>query len=551
MTRGAAPPRIVGRYALYEPLGKGGAASVFLSVERGDDPAVVAVKLLHESHARDSASVSRLLDEVRLSRLVQHHNVVRVRDFVSDGTEMLTVMDYIHGEPLSRLLVATGTRSKVSPPIAVSIVVDVLQGLHAAHEARDVDGTALHIVHRDVTPENVLVGDDGVARITDFGVAKAEGRLHKTRDGGVRGKLMYLAPEQVGGEVTSRTDVYAAGLVLWEMLVGMRPIEGETEAELVTKALDPKIARPSSRVSGLSQEIDDIVMRALAPDPEARFPSAFEMAQALVATGEIAPSELVAGWVLSLAGKTLDARSAAITSMLDAERAAELATAVGPSRAVAVVSAVEVERTIPTLASAGVASAEPVPSTQSMSASAARGPRSSVPATELMTVTRAGPAPQAPAPPSQAAYASRPVEAVGPVAVAPPVQPAATPASTRLLTGIAIGLGAAFVGAGIAIALRPGEPTAPPVMRDAGVILVPSAVPSVVPSASGSTTLLLDPSVEDAAAPVESAVPTPSETASGRTKPPHGGKGAPPTKCDPPWLIDSKGIRRYNPACIR
>lgn len=505
MNAGAAgrPPRVVGRYALYEPLGKGGAASVFLSVERGDAPAVVAVKLLHEAQARDSAAVSRLLDEVRLSRLVRHANVVRVRDFVSDGTEMLTVMDYVHGEPLSRLLVATGARSRVSAPIAASIMVDVLHGIHAAHEATDTDGTPLKIVHRDVTPENVLVGDDGVARITDFGVAKAEGRLHKTRDGGVRGKLMYLAPEQVGGEVTAKTDVYAAGLVLWEMLVGARPIEGETEAELVTRALAPKIARPSTKLPGLSQAIDDVVMRALAPDPEGRFESAREMADALVATREIASSEAVAEWVQSLAGPALAARSATITSMLEAERGTEVVTAVGPARSRPASVAVPAEAPVTTLASPGV-----------------RTP------TEVMALPAASSAP--------ASLPSAPL-------AAPPSD------SKRLLTGLAIGLVAAFLGAGVVLLLRPSEPQVPPVgsVRDA-------ATSPPVEDAGAPT--------EDASAPttssssIETAVPTPSETASARPKPPHGGKPGPtppPTKCDPPWLIDSKGIRRYNPACIR
>lgn len=521
----ARPPRVVGRYALYEPLGKGGAASVFLSIERGDAPAVVAVKLLHEAQARDSAAVSRLLDEVRLSRLVKHPNVVRVRDFVSDGTEMLTVMDYVHGEPLSRLLVAKGARSKVSPPIALSIMVDVLQGVQAAHEATDTDGTPLKIVHRDVTPENVLVGDEGVARITDFGVAKAEGRLHKTRDGGVRGKLMYLAPEQVGGEVTAKTDIYAAGLVLWEMLVGARPIEGETEAELVTRALAPKIARPSTRVPGLSPAIDDIVMRALAPDPESRFESAREMAEALVATGDIAPSEVVAGWVQSLAGPALAARSDAITAMLDAERGAEVVTAVGPVRSRSTSIVVPAEKPVTTLASPGIRTP-----TELMVVPAATRPVAAVPSVSVSVAS-------ASLPPASLASASLPSAPLTP----PPSD------SKRLLTGIVIGIVAAFVGAGVVLLVRPTEPQPAPVMtaRDASTPLSADEAGAPADDASAPTT---------SASSVETAAPPPSETASARPKPLHNGKVSPtppPTKCDPPWLIDSKGIRRYNPACIR
>ncbi|MBS2015069.1 MAG: serine/threonine protein kinase [Deltaproteobacteria bacterium] len=469
MTGGAAArsPRVVGRYALYEPLGKGGAASVFLSVERRETPVVVAVKLLHASQARDAAAVSRLLDEVRLSRLVRHENVVRVRDFVSDGTEMLSVMDYVHGEPLSRLLVATGARAKVPPPIAAAIVVDVLSGLHAAHEARDAEGAPLRIVHRDVTPENVLVGDDGAARITDFGVAKAEGRLQETRDGGVRGKLMYLAPEQIGGDVSPKTDVYAAGLVLWEMLVGARAIEGGTEAELVTRALDPKIPRPSARGVDLPRALDDVVTRAIDRDPEARFPSAAAMAEALVATGEIASRAQVAAWVASVAGPVLEARSAVVAAMLDAERAAELPTTVDAA------------------------------------------------------------------------------------AAAPPPGRGGESDSRRLLTWLAIGLAMALAGGGIAIAWR--TPSAIEA-RDAGV---GARATATVTPAGGALVVEASVPVEAASSTVDGSTspPVSSESTapdpSTRGKPPHGGKGAPSPKCDPPWLIDAQGIRRYNPACIR
>jgi hypothetical protein len=312
-----------GRYALYptQMLGVGAAAVVHLGVARGPEPVPVAIKRLHDRQARDASAVARLLDEVRLARRVVHPNVVRVIDFVSDGEAMLAVMDYVHGEPLSRLLAAvkeSGERTPVA--IAASIACDVLRGLHAAHEATDADGTPLGLVHRDVTPENILVGADGVARLMDFGVAKAQGRLHLTKDGGVRGKLAYLAPEQVGGEVSARTDLYAVGLVLWEMLVGERVIEGESEPELLVKALDPTIVPPSVRVPTVSPALDAVVLRALCKDPEGRFATGNEEADAIERAVRIpAGSSEVSAWVRVHAGERLEARAASVREMMAAE----------------------------------------------------------------------------------------------------------------------------------------------------------------------------------------------------------------------------------------
>jgi len=278
---GVTPSRVHGCYALYETLGVGGAATVHLGVSRGREVLPVAIKRLHDRQSRQTAAVAGLLDEVRLSRHIDHPNVVRIIDFVSDGEEMLAVMEYVHGEPLSRLLADVNAGGGHTPVrIAAAIACDVLQGLYAAHVATDSDGRALALVHRDVTPENILVGADGVTRLMDFGVAKAQGRLNATKDGGVRGKLAYLAPEQVGGEVTARTDLYAVGLVLWEMLVGQRVIEGESEPELLMNALEPKVVRPSTRVPNIPPALDDVILRALCKEPDGRFATASRGASA-------------------------------------------------------------------------------------------------------------------------------------------------------------------------------------------------------------------------------------------------------------------------------
>ena len=329
-----------GRYALYDAvqaLGSGAAASVHLGVSRGGQPTPVAIKRLHAGQARQAAAVARLLDEVRLARHIVHPNVVRTIDFVSDGEEMLAVMEYVHGEPLSRLLAdARETGRPVPVAVAIRIASDVLHGLQAAHLAKDGEGNPLLLVHRDVTPENILVGADGSARLMDFGVAKAEGRLHATRDGGVRGKLAYLAPEQIGGEVTARTDCYAVGLVLWEMLVGERAIAGENEGELLVKALDPHIAAPSTRNREVSGVLDAAVARAIAKEPGDRFFDATEQAAAFERAVAVVGSPAdVSEWVRVHGGERLAVRTQSVEAMLAAEETAAGPAAAAPNVAVA------------------------------------------------------------------------------------------------------------------------------------------------------------------------------------------------------------------------
>ncbi|RLB60345.1 MAG: serine/threonine protein kinase, partial [Deltaproteobacteria bacterium] len=173
---------------------------------------IVAVKRLHAQFAKNPDFVRMFLDEARLATRIHHPNVVPTLDVVADEGELFVVMDYIRGESLSKLLRAvTASGDGIPIPIVSSIISGVLQGLDAAHEATDEQGQPLGIVHRDVSPQNILVGEDGMARILDFGVAKAASRLHETQDGQLKGKLAYMAPEQIDGAVTKLCDLYAAG----------------------------------------------------------------------------------------------------------------------------------------------------------------------------------------------------------------------------------------------------------------------------------------------------------------------------------------------------
>jgi serine/threonine protein kinase len=170
---------------------------------------------------------------------VQHPNVAPTLDVVAQGNELLLVMEYIRGESLGALLKATRDAGTTVPiPMVTAITIGFLSGLQVAHEATDERGHPLAIVHRDVSPESVLVGTDGVARVLDFGVAKAATRLQTTREGRLKGKRACMAPEQVSGKVSQRTDVYSAGVVLWETLACRRLFRGETEAQLLRKVLE-------------------------------------------------------------------------------------------------------------------------------------------------------------------------------------------------------------------------------------------------------------------------------------------------------------------------
>jgi serine/threonine-protein kinase len=285
-------------------------AKVFLGELRGDGgfARAVAIKIAHPGFASDTEFSKALLDEARIAVRIRHVNVVSMLDVVEHESELALVMDYVHGESLSRLLSSARLREQRVPHgIAVAIVLDVLRGLHAAHETTDERGVPLEVVHRDVSPQNVLVGIDGVTRITDFGVAKARGRLLTTRDGALKGKLAYMAPEQLrGGIVTRQADVYAAAVLLWEMLAGVRLFRSENEGEVVQRVLFDVVAAPGKRVQGIPAGLDDIVMRGLARETNDRYASALEMATALERSGVGAatPRE-VGAWVEVLCDDSL------------------------------------------------------------------------------------------------------------------------------------------------------------------------------------------------------------------------------------------------------
>jgi serine/threonine-protein kinase len=275
----------------------------------------VAVKRLHAHLAKDPEFVSMFLDEARLAARIRHPNVVPTLDVISEGGELFLVMEYVRGESLSRLVRAARADGVPMPlPVVAAIVCGVLHGLHAAHEATSEGGEPLDLVHRDVSPQNIIVGGDGAARVLDFGVAKAVGRLHNTRDGSVKGKPAYMAPEQLThGVVDRRADIYAAGVVLWELLTGERLFNGSSEAQIIASVLDASIEPPSKH--GADPSLDDIVMRAVAPAPSDRFGTARQMAREIEQRVPLATAGQVGEWVEQIASDALTGRSRVIASI--------------------------------------------------------------------------------------------------------------------------------------------------------------------------------------------------------------------------------------------
>jgi serine/threonine-protein kinase len=332
----AAPLATVGRYALRHEIASGGMAVVHLGrlVGPAGFSRTVAIKRLHPHLARNPEFVAMFLDEARLAARIRHPNVVSTLDVVATEGELFVVMEYVPGDSLARLLRAASDRGEKTPlSVAASIMVNVLHGLHAAHEACDENGQPLQLVHRDVSPHNVLVGTDGQAHVIDFGVAKAIGRAQVTREGQLKGKLAYMAPEQVKGhKVDRRADVFGAAVVFWEMLTGERLFDGADEGEIYGKVVRGEVRRPSKVVRGLDRKADSIVLRGLARSVARRYETARAMALAIETSLPLATPSQVGHWVETLTADLLAERRRQIAEIERETDGADGGTAIRMAR---------------------------------------------------------------------------------------------------------------------------------------------------------------------------------------------------------------------------
>ena len=275
----------IGRYDLVHRLGHGGMAAVYLgrATGRAGFEKLVAVKVIHPHLAAEPEFEEMFLDEARIAARLHHPHVVEIHDLGEDQGTFYMVMEYVEGETLASLLRQLRKHGERLPlPAVLQIVADACEGLSAAHDLTHADGRPMHLVHRDVSPHNLLVGMDGRVKVVDFGIAKATGRRSSTRTGQLRGKLAYMSPEQAtGGSIDHRTDLFALGAVLWELLINERLFLAETEPETLARVSACEVPDVAERRPDLPEGVASLVARALSREPDERFATAQDMLREL------------------------------------------------------------------------------------------------------------------------------------------------------------------------------------------------------------------------------------------------------------------------------
>jgi serine/threonine-protein kinase len=486
---------VIGRYTIYEEIAAGGMATVHYGRLMGPVgfSRPVAIKRLHPHLARDPEFVTMFLDEARLAARVRHPNVVATLDIVTTDNQLFLVMEYVQGESLARLARKAKMRNESIPvSVTVSMLAGALHGLHAAHEAKNERGEPLGIIHRDISPQNIIVGMDGVARVLDFGVAKAVGRLQTTREGQLKGKLAYMAPELVSnGPVGRAVDIYAASVVLWEMLAERRLFHDTSEAAILSKLLNSVVDPPSKYNKSVPPALDAIILKGLERDPTKRWATAREMAREIESAVPIATTSSVGEWVESLAQETLQ------------ERARKFA---------------EIESNSDVFDRSGVSS--------------------------LVESVRSGdvvvpPAPAPPAPKEGDTELSSSHLATD-VFQEPEPAPAPRKRARGALLFAAIGV-ATLLGVIVYLAVR--TPAAPP---------IPAAAPTETAKAAPVVSTPEVVAVDTPAARPSGAVsaPPPSATHAPTIKPKPTAPPVVKAGCNPPYTIDAQGIKKYKVDCL-
>ena len=317
----APKPFRLGNYEPLMELANGGMARVYAARQVGAAgfERLVVIKRVHQHLLTSREFRDMFRDEARVASLIHHPNVVPVIDVVEWEGELLLVMEYVDSSALATFLKEVNRAGlRVPPAIAVRIISDTLGGLHAAHEVTDMRGIRLELVHRDVSPQNILVAVDGSSRLIDFGVAKARHRITQTRSGSLKGKYAYMAPEQLRGlSVDRRADIFSVGAVLFETLTGKAIFRGETEFDTMRMIVEEQVPNPSELVHSVPVELDAVVQRALERDPEQRYQSAAQMLEHLESAMRPASSREVAAYIEQHCGKRLRSRRDALRAVLD------------------------------------------------------------------------------------------------------------------------------------------------------------------------------------------------------------------------------------------
>ena len=310
------PGTRLGRYELLLAIAKGGMARVWAARQHGQRgfSKTVAIKTILPHLAEEPEFERMFLDEARIAALIHHPNVCEIYELGEEGKVLYLAMEWVNGESLVHILRSSGKMAPMEPRLCARIIADACAGLHAAHQLQDDMGRPMNVVHRDVSPHNILVGADGNVKVADFGVAKALGQMHSaTIAGQVKGKIAYMAPEQIAGtSADRRVDIFAMGVVLYEATAGRRPFTGEGDPQVMHAILSGQFTPPSRIIRGYPPELEQIVFAAMSPDPARRFPTAERMRMALeeylARSGPIITQSNVGTFVQQRVGSVLDRR---------------------------------------------------------------------------------------------------------------------------------------------------------------------------------------------------------------------------------------------------
>lgn len=337
------PGMRLGRYELLVPIARGGMARVWAARQHGQRgfQKLVALKTILPHLARTTEFERMFLDEARIASGVHHPNVCEIYELGDEGGTLYLAMEWVSGDSFARLLRARDADEKrgteaIDPRVAARIVADACAGTHAAHELTDeATGRLLGVVHRDLSPHNVLLTADGVAKVADFGVAKARGQLHEaTSRGELKGKIAFMSPEQVtNAPIDRRSDVFSLGVVLYEAITGVRPFRGDGDHQIMHALLKGEVQPPSAVRRTVPPDLEKIVLRALSPEPIRRFPTAERMRFALeefLAKGQIVTHAQVAQVVRARLGDVIEKRKEQIRRASTAPSHVQLEEALGP-----------------------------------------------------------------------------------------------------------------------------------------------------------------------------------------------------------------------------
>ena len=300
------PGSTLGGYRILARLRAGAMGVLYLARRIG--PAgysrPVAIKVIHDHLAANKRFARMFVDEAKLSARIDDPNVVRVEEFGQSDGRYYLVMEYVHGASLAQTIAVLRKRGKIPIELAVAMAMQIAAGLHGAHEATDEEGVPLGIVHRDVSPHNVIVSYKGSVRVIDFGIAKARQVGGQTKTGSLRGKLAYMPPEQARSArtVDRRADLYGVGLVLWEMLTFRRVFDADTDIAILNQIRNPEIVAPSTLAPNVPKALDDVVMRTLANDPDER-PATGALLQRALAEAVPAALRVLPGDIAALMAK--------------------------------------------------------------------------------------------------------------------------------------------------------------------------------------------------------------------------------------------------------